>query len=100
MLSTLGHSLDSKSFLVKTIHYLTTLILAQIPTLGFRRSTPNIFQSLENTPNSAQAINAAISRLLTPQNLSALSPTGGPSLSRQSSIGGFGFIDPSLNQPN
>jgi hypothetical protein len=74
MLSTLGHSLD-----------------AQIPNLGFRRSTPNIFQSLESTPNSASAINAAISRLFAPQ----------PALSRQSSIGGFGFIDATMHQtPN
>ncbi|KAI6221312.1 Zinc finger and SCAN domain-containing protein 22 [Aphelenchoides fujianensis] len=74
MLNTLGHSLDT-----------------QIPSFGFRRSTPNIFQSLENTPNSASAINAAISRLLGPPSL------GSPALSRQSSIGGFGFSD--LNLP-
>ncbi|KAI6174852.1 Klumpfuss [Aphelenchoides bicaudatus] len=80
MLNTLGHSLD-----------------AQIPTLGFRRSTPNIFQSLESAPNSASAINAAISRLLAPSSMSTLS-VNGPSLSRQSSIGGLGFMaDPSAN---
>ncbi|CAD5206055.1 unnamed protein product [Bursaphelenchus okinawaensis] len=66
MLSTLGHSLDT-----------------QIPSLNIRRSTPNIFQSLEQAPNNAQALNAAISKLLSPQ------PT--PHLTRQASIGGFGF---------
>ncbi|CAD5208578.1 unnamed protein product [Bursaphelenchus xylophilus] len=73
MLSTLGHSLDT-----------------QIPTLNLRRSTPNLFQSLEQTPNNAQAINAAISRLL--------SPHGTPLLSRQASIGGFGFNN-DMNPP-
>ncbi|KAI6179678.1 Klumpfuss [Aphelenchoides besseyi] len=75
MLNTLGHSLDT-----------------QVHQFGFRRSTPNIFQSLENTPNSAAAMNATISRLLAPPSL------GSPALSRQSSIGGFGFSDqPSPN---
>lgn len=93
MLNTLGNSLDGKPCVLSSS--INLQFLAQIPTLGFRRSTPNIFQSLESASNSASALNAAISRLLAPTNMSTLS-VNGPSLSRQSSIGGLGF-DPTAN---